>query len=266
MTNNCFPVAFIFLMLGTLGAQERTIQVTAMSQIKVVPDEVFLDFRIETRQQELMDAKKANDELASKVFGIAKDHGIPSADVSVFDMDLAPVFKRNDDGDEEGIKTPIAFRYLRSMQVRMTDFKKIEPFLVDCYKVGVQDLSGVSFRLSNQREHQFRARELAMTYCLEKATHLTELTGMKLGSPMNIKEDVEESWDSGGFGGGVFGASAAIGKPTVPPATVEQDDRDGTIFVSINSLAELQELDLVAPGQIDINAKVSIVYEMTKDE
>lgn len=254
MTNKFFPVAFIFLALATLGAQERTIQVTAMSQIKVLPDEVLLDFRVETRKEELMDAKQANDELALKVFGIAKEHGIPSADVSVFDMDVSPVYQRNEDREEQSIKTPIAFRYLRSMQVRMTDFKTIEPFLVDCYKVGLQDLSGLSFRLSNQREHQFRARELAVTYCLEKATHLTELTGMKLGSPMSIKEDVEETWDSGGFGGGVFGAS------------VEDDDRDGTILVSISSLEELQELDLVAPGQIDINAKVSIVYEMTKDE
>ncbi|MDG1875336.1 MAG: SIMPL domain-containing protein [Mariniblastus sp.] len=266
MTNQFFPVAFFFLLLGTLGAQERTIEVTAMSQIKVVPDEVFLDFRIETRKQELMDAKKANDELASKVFRIAKDHGILSTDVSVFDMDLTPVFKRNDDGDADGIKTPIAFRYLRSMQVRMTEFKTIEPFLDECYKVGVQDLSGVSFRLSNQREHQFRARELAVTYCREKATHLTELTGMKLGAPMSIKEDVEESWDTGGFGGGVFGGSASIDKPAVPRALGKSNDRAGTFFVSINNLAELQELDLVAPGQIDINARVSIVYEMTKGE
>ncbi|MCH2182548.1 MAG: SIMPL domain-containing protein [Mariniblastus sp.] len=267
MTKMFLPITVVLLAIAPLQAEERKIQVTAQSQIKVTPDEVYLDFRIESRREELLDAKKANDELALKVFGIAKDHGIPSADVSVFDMDLAPVYKRDDNDDEkEPVRKPIAFRYLRSMEVRMTDFNSIEPFLVECYKVGVQDLSGVSFRVSNQREHQFRAREMAVTYCREKATHLTELTGMKLGSPISIREDVERNYEAGGYGGGgVFGASAEVDRSPLP-GDEEDAGRPGTLFVSFNSLAELQEIDLVAPGQVEISAKVTIIYDMTKDE
>ena len=267
MTKIYLPIATILLAALSLQAQERTIRVSAMSEIKVVPDEVYLDFRIESRQEELMDAKKANDELAMRVIAIAKDHGIPSADVSVFDMDLTPVYKKNDEDDlNQSVRMPIAFRYLRSMEVRLTDFKKIEPFLVECYKVGVQDLSGVSFRVSNQREHQFRARELAVTYCREKATHLTELTGMKIGSPISIREDVERNFEAGGYGGGgVFGASLESDRSRLP-GNEQNADRSDTLYVSFNSLAELQEIDLVAPGQIDISAKVTITYEMTKDE
>ena len=247
---------------GNLYAQERTITVTAMSQIKVVPDEAFLDFRVETRKAELMQAKEANDELALKVFAIAKKHGILSTDVSVFDMDVSPVYKKNNDEDEGRLKTPIAFRYLRSMQVRLVDFQTIEPFLVDCYKVGLEDLSGLSFRLSNQREHQFRARKLAVTYCREKADHLTELTGMKVGRPISIQESVERNWDAGGFGGGVFGASAQNGHQQGPDKRSGFDEAGTYVFVSLTSLDDIQDLDLVAPGMIEINAKVTVIYEM----
>jgi len=268
MIRNFLSISLLLLNVASLTAEERTIRVTAKSQIKVVPDEVYLDFRIESRQEELMDAKKANDQLALKIIEIAKDNGIPSADVSVFDMDLAPVYKRNDNEDENRvIRQPIAFRYVRSMEVRMMDFKKIEPFLVECYKVGVQDLSGVSFRVSNQREHQFRARELAVTYCREKATHLTELTGMKIGAPISISEGVEESYEAGGFGGGgVFGASAANDHAYPRRERATTSGQTDSLFVSFNSLAEMQEIDLVAPGQIEIGAEVTIVYEMTKDQ
>ncbi len=251
------PLAIGLLLVVNGHAQDRTIQVAAQSTIRVMPDEVVLDFRLETRKTELLEAKKANDELAENIFQIARKHGIPSTDVAVFDMDLSPVFERGESRQEEknrGVKAPIAFRYLRSMRVRLTDFTAIEPFLVDCYKVGLEDLSGLSFGLSNQREHQFKARELAIVYCLEKAKHLTELTGMKLGSPVKIEEDVERNWGTNGLGGGgVFGAS-------------NENETPGTIFVSVNGPEELPDLDLVAPGLIEINAKVMVVYEMTKDE
>ncbi len=64
-------------------------------------------------------------------------------------------------------------------------------------------MNRLHFRVSNQREHQFAARKQAVTYAREKAEHLTELTGMQLGSPIRIEEDVEHNWDAGGFGGSV---------------------------------------------------------------
>ena len=211
-----------------------------------------------------MQAKKANDELALKVFAIAKKHGLLSSDVSVFDMDVSPVYKKNTSEDEGQLKTPIAFRYLRSMQVRLVNFETIEPFLVDCYKVGLEDLSGLSFRLSNQRDHQFRARELAVTYCKEKADHLTELTGMKVGRPISIQESVERNWEAGGFGGGgVFGASAMNGKESAPDKPLRFYEAGKYVYVSVNSLDDIQDLDLVAPGMIEINAKVTVIYEMS---
>lgn len=232
----------------------RSIKVTAMSEVKVAPDEVILQLDVNTRDVELMSAKEANDKIAAAIFALSPKYSIPENDVKLIGLDVSPDYGKF----SRKLNAAAAYDYTRSIEVRLTDFGKIEPFLADAFAAGLSQVSGLQFRVSNQRHHQFEARKLAVTYAREKADHLTELTGMTLGMPIRIEEDVEYNWEASGFGG-------AIGE-------LESRDKAGEIvskqpsltFVSFQKEPEKNLEVLSAPGQIIISAQVTIEYEMSK--
>ncbi len=122
-----------------------------------------------------------------------------------------------------------------------------------------------SIRVSNQMKQQFEARRQAVEIAREKALHLTELTGMTLGSPIRIEEDIEHNWDTGGAG-------MMARKPSVN----EQDDRPRLPEPKIRFVSQRNEAEapteaagagwqhdaLVAPGQIRIQARVTVEFQM----
>jgi uncharacterized protein YggE len=238
------------------GAEERSINVTAKSEVKVAPDEVVLELAVHTQDKQLLVAKRANDKIASAVLELTATHSIPAADVMVTDLDVAPDYGRY--GERQG--EPVAYDFSRSINVRLTDFKKIEPYLSDAFEAGLSHVTRLQFRVSNQREHQFEARKLAVTYAREKAEHLTQLTGMKLGSPIRIEEAVEHNWNAGGFGGGGLGASLPRSRGDKIASRKPQ-----FTFVNLQQAAAQEATDkLIAPGQIIITAHVTVEFEMSK--
>jgi uncharacterized protein YggE len=247
-------LAVIVYSTVVTAEDQRSIKVTAMSEIKVAPDEVVLQLAVYTRDKQLLTAKRDNDKIAAAVLSLATTHAIPVADIKVTDLDVSPDY--GDYGQRQ--PTPVAYDFTRSIEVRLTEFPKIEPFLSDAFDAGLSHVTRLQFRVSNQRQHQFEARRLAVTYAKEKAEHLTQLTGMKLGSPIRIEEDVEDNWDAGGFGG-------AIGafRPENKADSIASNQPQFT-FVALQQAGENETDALTAPGQIVITAHVTIEFEMSK--
>lgn len=251
---------------STIGFAEepRSIKVSAKSEIKVVPDEVVLALAVHARDESLLTAKRNNDKIANAVITLALNHGISATDVKVTDLDVSP-----DYGDYGRRQTkPVAYDFSRSIEVRLTDFDKIEPFLAEAFAFGLSHVARLQFRVSNQREHQFEARKLAVTYAKEKAEHLTELTGMKLGSPIRIEVDVEDNNDAGGFGGSIGAirpqgraGDIAIRKPGLQKLGFQ---KPGFTFVALQQAADDEADVLTAPGQIEITSEVTIEFEISK--
>ncbi|MEO8494302.1 MAG: SIMPL domain-containing protein [Planctomycetota bacterium] len=248
-------LALIAYSTAVSAQEQRSIKVTAKSEIKVAPDEVVLQLAVHTRDKQLLTAKRENDKIAAAVLALATTHSIPPADVKVTDLDVSPDYGNY----AERQSTPVAYDFTRAIKVRLTEFTKIEPFLSDAFDVGLSHVTRLQFRVSNQREHQFEARKLAVTYAREKAEHLTQLTGMKLGSPVRIEEDVEDNWEAGGFGGGAIGAY----QPNEKAGNIASKECQFTV-VAFQQEAEDTAGALIAPGQIIINAHVTIEFEMSK--
>lgn len=253
-----FHIATAFLLCCStiLAAENRSITVTAKSEIKVAPDEVLLNLAVSTRDKHLSIAKRNNDEITAAILPLAKKYSIAAPDLKITDLEIHP------DYGEYGNRsaTPLGFTFVRSIQIRMTEFQNIEPYLSDAINLGLTGVTSLQFRLSNQREHQFKARKLAMTYAREKAEHLTELTNMKLGSPLRIEEDVEHNWNAGGFGGSMVLHKNRPKKAIDKMGTQNQE----LMFVTLqkenkNKIAKL----LLAPGLIKISAEVMVEFEMS---
>ncbi|MEZ6059654.1 MAG: SIMPL domain-containing protein [Planctomycetaceae bacterium] len=258
------PVLFLALASGADAEETRSITVTAVSEVKVVPDEVVLTFSVDTEAAALLDAKKKNDEITSKVFALAPQFAIEPNGMTVTQVELrAGQYSYNDEGD---------YTFARALEVRLTDFKQIEPFLAALITAGVDQIDAMEFRVRDQRKHQTKARELAIGYAREKARHLTELTNMTLGQPIRIEENQVRNFGVGGFasrldragpwrgfGGGGFGLSIPgnnqqniiTRKSPVVLTSLQQNEREATDA-------------LIAPGHIRIEASVTVEFEMSK--
>ena len=194
--------------------------------------QVVLELGVQTKHKELLEAKAQNDVISADVLALTRKHEIPGPDVQLTDLDVSPDYGPYNRRQS----TPVAYTFQRSIEIRLTDFGKIEPLLADAFDAGLSDVRQLHFRVSNQRQHQFEARKLAVTYAREKAEHLTELTGMKLGAPIRIEEDVEENWDARGFASMAIASRprdnrgptvAAHSIPVVFTAKQQAEDRAG---------------------------------------
>tara|TARA_R110002124_G_scaffold97951_1_gene243204 strand:- start:52 stop:834 length:783 start_codon:yes stop_codon:yes gene_type:complete len=243
------------------AAEQPSIEVSAMSEIQVVPDEVILYLAAHTRDKHLSIAKRDNDEVTTAVMEVFPRYQIPDEDIKITDLDLTPDYGQFNSRSE----TPIAYDFVRSMRIRLTNFDHIEPLLSDVVQAGLNDVKRIHFRVSNQRKYQFEARKLAMTYAREKAVHLTELTNMKLGSPLRIEEGIESNWDAGGFGGTMVRMEAD--RPQGDQQQI-QPEKTKLMLVALQKDKTKDEKSariLAAPGQITISAQVTVKFAMSPE-
>ena len=73
-------VAFVYTV--ALGAEERSIKVTAKSEVKVAPDEAVLELAVHTQDKQLLAAKRENDKIASAVLELTSTHSISATPAS----------------------------------------------------------------------------------------------------------------------------------------------------------------------------------------
>lgn len=230
---------------------QRFITVTATGEVNVTPDEVVLEFDVRTRETKLLEAKRKNDSVSRSLLQRLSDHKVPKTDIKLDDLEVSPYYGEYGERQE----TPIAYNYSRSILVRLTDFDKIESLLADAFDVGLTNVSRMQFRVSSQRKHQFEARRLAVAHAKEKAEHLTELAGMKLGSALQIEEHVEYNEAATDF----F-AFADTPRSVATPVTTHQDH--GYTFVVQHDDDNAGSLELNTPGQVSISADVTIKFAM----
>lgn len=254
-----FTAAAFLLSTVLVSADDvRTVQVKAQGHAQVIPDEVYVGLMVDVTEASLVEAKQKNDKITAAIVALAPKYKIAIGDVEVTNMQVEPNYDNSGmfSGRAYGGKI-VLYDFKRSLNMRLVDFRQIEPLLTDAFDAGLTNVQYLSFRVSDQRKHQFSARERAVTNATEKATHLVQLTGMKLGFPTSIIEDVEYSW---GAGGG-FGASGHFSSAA---NSVGRSDYIRVAFKDEAAVGHQADAKLFAPGNVTISATVQIVFEMSR--
>ena len=70
--------------------EERTVAVSARSEVVVPPDQVLIDFTVATKKKDLTEARNANDTITQSVFQIVHQLEIPAEDFQVTDLAVSP--------------------------------------------------------------------------------------------------------------------------------------------------------------------------------
>ncbi len=241
--------------LSRANEPARKITVSAMSEFNVAPNEVILSLSVTNLDESLVAAKAENDERVRKILSLATNHQI---EPKYFEIDYFNISARYEQRGAQRKREFVGYDVVRSIDITLQDFGKLEPLLSDALDAGANRVDGIHFRTTDHRRHQFEARRLAVLYAKEKAQHLAELNGLTLGKAIEIEEEVEGSDDTTSFGMGAFMSSRqSDGVPRFQLVGTAQVDK----ATQEKALPTAGEQPL-APGQITVSATVTITFEL----
>lgn len=228
-----------------------TISVTGTADVMVVPDEVVITLGIDTRNKDIVQARKESDENVQRIVNLTKQFKIDSQYVQTDYIDIRP-------GDITGKSmyetyekiSPANQGYIvrKKMVITLKDLSKFENFIAEVVKTGAEYVNGVEFRTSELRKHKDKARELAVKAAKEKAVAMSKVLGQKAGKAINIVEQQEYyySWYNSWYSG--FYRNNSVSSMSNSIYTVQPEEQ--------------QDISGLAPGQIKVSANVSIDFSL----
>ncbi len=261
---------------------QRQVSVSARSMVVTPPDQVQIRFAVHTANRKLPLARAANDDLTRAVLNMLDQLKIPREDVQVTNLTVERA--RND------YRELLDFNVSRSFCVRVRKFELIEPFLSGLFDTGVTEIDDLTFELRDQRPQLREARRQAFDYAKEKATELADLSGLVLGDVISVDEKVQYNYGvegAGGMGGmGGFGGVTRLEPrpdsreslpvqqqpavtpsrkmPTVYRVAFPMQQHEPVTDAPAAQPRPTPELELLAPGVVELDAIVNVTFEMHK--
>jgi uncharacterized protein YggE len=244
----CMVIVVVFALSawteGPSASEEpRLITVTGDAEVRVVPDEVILTLGVQTWDKNLDVAKRQNDEIVRRVLALADEYGIAPEHVQTDYVNIEPRYRN---GYYEASDF-IGYFVSKTVVITLRDFGKFEDLLSSTLEAGVNFVHGVQFQTTELRKHRDEARALAIQAAREKAEAMAGELDQKVGEPYRI-EEVQSGWWSGynAWWGSRWGSGMA--------QNVIQETGTGGMAVTGS----------LAPGQINVNARVAVTFELTK--
>lgn len=225
-----------------LSQEPRLITVTGDAEVRVVPDEVILTLGVETWDKDLSLAKTQNDDIVGRVLARVLELGVELQHVQTDYVNIEPRY-RHGTYDEADF---IGYFVRKTIVIKLKDLSKFERLLAETLDLGANYVLGIQFLTTELRKHRDEARGLAIRAAQEKASALAGELGEKVGAPRTIYEQQGgwrssyDAWWERRWGGGM--AQNVIQEAGVGVLSVESG---------------------VAPGQITVNARVTVEFELT---
>ena len=221
------------------------IMVTGEAVVKVQPDQIVINFGIETWDKDIMLAKQKNNEIMQKAMTVIKESGIPDKDIQTDYLSVEP---RYDDNYEK--KDFIGYFIRNTFVVTLSDPEKVEDLVSRVLQSGVNYIHGINFQSTEFKKYREQARDLALNAAKEKAEKMAGALGQFLGDPIQISEGYGGSdwWFYNSWSGWGYGRTNMMSQNVVQNIPSGSD----------------QTSDTIALGKISIKANVSVTFELEK--
>ncbi len=218
----------------------RTITVTGDADVRVAPDEVIVTLGVETWDIDLKIAKSDNDKRVSRLLALTEELGIEPKYIQTEHISIEP---RYDDWYEK--QNLIGYFVRKTVVITLNDISQFEDLLTGALEEGATHVHGIQFRTTQLRKYKDEARALAINAAEEKATALAGELDQEIGEPLSISENQSGWWSwYGSWWGSYWGGHVAQ-----------------NVVQNVGG-AEFSEDGTVAPGQITVNAGVTVTFEM----
>jgi uncharacterized protein YggE len=223
----------------------RTITTTGEAVVYVVPDEIVVNFGVETFDAQLSKAKSANDEASKKLLDAMRKIGVEDKHLQTSDLEVEIDYI---DGGHasKGIEGYFA---RRMYSVTLKDTKKFEQAIDAALASGANRLMGFEYRTTQLRKHRDEARRMAIRAAREKADALARELECSIGKPRTIGEGY---YGSVGTWGSRWGWGGGINSYNVAQNAAQADGGAGD-----------ESGEALPLGQVGVRAQITVTFDLS---
>ena len=169
------------------ASNARTIRISATGEVTAIPDIARISAGVVTEAPAAKDALAANSATTAKVIAALKSAGIAAKDIQTSSITVSPRYSSYRASKPQ---TLIGFRVLN--QVRFTHHKitALGDVLDKLVQSGANQISGISFAVSDAEKLLDAARKNAMEKAFRRAELYASAARAKLGDVLQINENV----------------------------------------------------------------------------
>jgi uncharacterized protein len=161
------------------------ISVTGEARISVPPDAVQVDAGVTSEARTAREASDTNNAAMGKVLLALKSAGIDEKDYQTSRLSLQPQNSQS----RPGVPSTITgYRASNRVTIRLHDVGKLASVIDTLVGAGANDISGISFMVSQASKLLDDAREQAIADARRKAEIYARAAGVTLGAPLSITE------------------------------------------------------------------------------
>ncbi|MEE1900039.1 SIMPL domain-containing protein [Flavobacterium rakeshii] len=224
-----FAIVLVMMIAGAANAQQAPVpQVTVQGEgiIKVTPDMATITIGVNNEGNDAKEVKKENDKATDAVIKYLKKAGIDAKDYQTERVYL----NRNYDYD----KKKYYYKASQTISVKLKDLSKYDDLITGLTEAGVNNIQGVNFESSKQKEYEAQARREAMLDAQKKAKEYASALGQGIGSAIMINES---------------------GSSYTPPMRMAM-----AMNAEMDSMGSRETL---AVGEIEVRAKVTVSFVLS---
>jgi len=228
------------LTLATTGlAQQQrdtppppVLVVNGSAQVQAAPDEATVRLGVVRQEATAQAAQEQANRAAQGILAEMTKLGIPAPRIQTSRLTLTPVYAPQPRSDSRDAPRIVAYSASNQVAVELSNLTQIGPVIDGGLRGGANNLEGVQFRLKNDLPVREQALKQAVGEARQKAETIAAALGVRLAG---VQEVVE---------GGV-----SINEPSVN-------------FAGAALTMELRQATPtpVSPGQIEVNASVTVKY------
>lgn len=208
-----------------------TLSLSADSNVKQAPDLATVSAGVVTLQRTAKGAMEENARRMTAVFAAIRAAGVAERDLQTSGVTVAAQY------DYQPNQRPriTGYQVSNTVTIRMRDLNAVGPVLDALVAQGANQINGPTFGLDNPDAALDKARAEAMGKAMRRAELYAKAAGLRVARVVTISE-------SGGY---------------TPPQPMMMMAR---MAAASDAAPETQ----VAPGEVTLNASVSVVFELAK--
>lgn len=179
-------------MTGSAAAQEdlpNTLTVVGVGVAAGAPDVAFLQLGVQSTGSDVVTVFNDTNNRMNAVRDALLGQGIAAEDLQTTGLSL---YQETPYDPQTGMPSQnVIYRATNSLNITIRDLDKVGDIISAGVNAGANLINSLTFGLSEPAALQAQAREKAVANALARAEQLAGLTGVTLGAPTIIVEDVE---------------------------------------------------------------------------
>ncbi len=189
------------------------VEVTGEGIVRVVPDEVTINLRVENTGNDPKVLKKENDRIVNEVLSFLSSQNIDEKYVKTEYIRL----NKNYDYNTKSYN----YAANQSLSVKLIDLSKYEPVMNGLLESGINRIDGVSFSTSQRKALESKARKNAVANAKMKAEEYAGVLNQGVGKAISIRENINFNPPSPVLRSAMAMDSSGGGEQTMAPGEME---------------------------------------------